>query len=106
MDLNSRDIFLRGEVIILKALTRDDAQNSDWYGWFNDKQLSKTLQKHYFPNTAEKQLKFWEENVVNASNKLQVGVCKKGDGNIIGITSLNNIDFINKKCEFSIVISE
>jgi ribosomal-protein-alanine N-acetyltransferase len=104
--IDHRDIFLTGKNIVLKCLTRDDVINSNWYGWFNDEQLSKTLQKHYFPNTLENQLLFWENNIVKSTNKLQVGICKKGTTKIIGVCSLNNIDYVNRKCEFSIIIGE
>ena len=104
--IDHRDIFLTGKNIVLKCLTRDDVINSNWYGWFNDEQLSKTLQKHYFPNTLESQLLFWENNIAKSINKFQVGICKKESNKIIGVCSLNNIDYINRKCEFSIIIGE
>lgn len=104
--IDSRDIFLTGKEIVLKTLTREDVINSNWYGWFNNEELSKTLQKHYFPNTMEAQLVFWEKNIKNSSTKIQLGICKKNDNKLLGILSLNDIDFINRKCEFSIVIGE
>lgn len=103
--LDPREVFLVGKSVILKVLTKDDVLNSNWYGWFNDERLCKTLQKHYFPNTLESQLDFWEKNV-NANDKVQLGICKIDDGNILGIISLNNIDFINRKAEISAVIGE
>lgn len=104
--IDDRDVFLTGKNIVLKCLTKDDVINSNWYGWFNDEQLSKTLQKHYFPNTLENQLQFWENYIAKSTNKFQVGICKKGNNKIIGVCSLNNIDYINRKCEFSIIIGE
>jgi ribosomal-protein-alanine N-acetyltransferase len=105
-NIDKRDIFISGKHVILKVLNREDALNSNWYGWFNDENLSKTLQKHYFPNTKEDQVEFWDKNIKNATKKLQLGICKKGSSLIQGVVSLNNIDFINRKCEFSIVIGE
>jgi RimJ/RimL family protein N-acetyltransferase len=103
--IDNRQVFLKGRNIILKVLTKEDVLHSDWYGWFNDEQLCKTLQKHYFPNTLEAQLLFWEQNV-NAKDKIQLGICKSGDARLLGIISLNNIDFINRKAEISAVIGE
>ena len=105
-EIDSRDIFLKGKHVFLKALTREDAITSDWYGWFNDEELCNTLQKHYFPSTCESQVNFWEQNIFNASNKIQLGVCPLKGGPIIGIVSLNDIDFINRKAEFSAVIGD
>ena len=44
-EIDSRDIFLKGKHVFLKALTREDAITSDWYGWFNDEELCNTLQR-------------------------------------------------------------
>jgi ribosomal-protein-alanine N-acetyltransferase len=104
--IDQRDVFLTGKHVLLKALTREDALNSNWYGWFNDEELSKTLQKHYFPNNIESQLEFWEKHVKSSSTKLQLGICKIGEPSLVGIVSLNDIDYINRKCEFAIVVGE
>lgn len=104
--LDPRDVFLQGKHVILKVLTRDDAVHSNWFGWFNDEELCQTLQKHYFPTTMESQIEFWEREVKGASNKIQLGICKVGGGPIIGVISLNHIDFINRKAELSIIIGD
>jgi RimJ/RimL family protein N-acetyltransferase len=104
--IDKRDIFLRGKHVILKVLSKEDVLNSGWYGWFNDEELCKTLQKHYFPATMESQVTFWEQNIRNASDRIQLGICRIGGGPIVGIISLTNIDFINSKAEMSIVIGE
>ncbi len=104
--IDPRDIFLKGKHIILKVLTREDVVDTNWYGWFNDEELCQTLQKHYFPNTMESQLAFWETNILNASDKIQLGICRIEGGPIVGIVSLNRIDFINRKAEFSAVIGD
>ena len=104
--IDTRDIFLKGKHVILKVLTRDDVLSSGWYGWFNDEELCKTLQKHYFPTTMESQIAFWEQNIRNASDRIQLGICRAEGGPVVGIISLTHIDFINRKAEMSIVIGE
>lgn len=104
--IDKRDVFLSGKYVFLKALTKEDAINSNWYGWFNDEELSQTIQKHYFPNNREAQLDFWEKNIQNSNSKIQLGICKIGEPELLGIASLNNIDYLNRKCEFSIIIGE
>ena len=104
--IDTRDIFLKGKHVILKVLTRDDVLGSGWYGWFNDEELCKTLQKHYFPTTMESQVTFWEQNICNAIDRIQLGICRAEGGSIVGIISLTHIDFINRKAEMSIVIGD
>ena len=104
--IDPRDIFLKGKHVFLKVLTREDVIESDWYGWFNDEELCKTLQKHYFPITLESQINFWEKNIKNATDKIQLGICRIGEGKIIGVVSLSNIDYINSRAEFSAVIGD
>jgi RimJ/RimL family protein N-acetyltransferase len=104
--IDHRDIFLKGKNIYLKVLTKDDVLNSNWYGWFNDEELCKTLQKHYYPNTIEMQYDFWEKNILNSQTKIQLGICKIDNSKILGIVSLNNIDLINRRAEMSAVIGE
>ncbi|MBV9988008.1 MAG: GNAT family N-acetyltransferase [Chitinophagaceae bacterium] len=104
--IDNRDIFLRGKHVYLKALTRDDVIRSNWYGWFNDEELCKTLQQHYYPNTLESQLEFYQKNIAGSSSKIQLGICKTDNADILGVISLNNIDYINSKAEISAVIGE
>jgi len=108
MTIDQRDIFIRGKSIFLKALTREDVSSSGWYSWFNDESTCETLQKHYFPNTLETQIEYWEK-LSQASKHgtcIQLGICKYGDDRVLGIISLNNIDHINHKAEISAVIGE
>jgi ribosomal-protein-alanine N-acetyltransferase len=105
-EIDTRDIFLKGRHVILKVLTRDDVMSSGWYGWFNDEELCRTLQKHYFPNTMESQAAFWEKRIQSPSDLLQLGICRPEGGPIVGIISLSSIDFINRNAEFSIVIGD
>jgi len=105
-EVDPRDIFLKGRHVFLKVLTRDDVINSGWYGWFNDEDLCSTLQKHYFPIAMESQIEYWERNIKNAKDRLQLGICRVEGGGIVGVVSLNNIDYINRKAEFSAVIGD
>jgi len=105
-NIDNRDIFLKGNKVILKVLTRHDVINSNWYGWFNDEELCRTLQKHYYPNSLENQIDFFEKQVKESNTKIQLGVCVKDNNTILGIVSLSNIDYINRKAEFSAIIGE
>jgi RimJ/RimL family protein N-acetyltransferase len=100
------DVFIEGEVVDLIVLTEDISLNSNWYKWFNDKETTQNMQKHYFPNTAAQQLSFFKDSVIDSSKKLQLGINHKSDNTLIGVISLNEIDFINQKCEIAGLIGE
>lgn len=104
-DFDSRDVFLQGESVALCALTERDVIESDWYGWFNDSDVCQTLQKHYFPNTLEKQREFFR-GLNSSDKKLQLGIRIKGAGSLVGVISLNNIDYINRRAEISVLIGD
>lgn len=101
-----RDVFLRGEEIALKALTEQDALESPWYSWFNSEAATEKLQQHYFPNTPQLQLEFYRANIAGSRNKIQLGIVEFIEGKIIGVTSLNQIDWVCRSADFSIFIGE
>jgi len=104
--LNKNDIFLKGKNVILKALNEEDVLSTNWYGWFNDGKTTRFMQKHYFPNTQAMQLSFLRDMDQHILSKIQVGICDINTGLMFGIVSIQQIDFINRKAELSIVIGE
>jgi RimJ/RimL family protein N-acetyltransferase len=97
-------VFLSGKLIDLVVLTEDDVLNSDWYDWFNDEQICRKLQKHYYPNTREKQLEFLKQ-INSDPGKIQLGIKPKNEDNLIGVISLQGIDFINRNAEIAMVMA-
>jgi RimJ/RimL family protein N-acetyltransferase len=102
--IDQRDIFIRGERILLTALSERDAQESGWYGWFNDAEATQFVQQRYFPNTLQKQLEYYRSSIASSSSKIQLGIVPKGGAEIVGVVSLSAIDFLNRKAEFGIMI--
>jgi [ribosomal protein S5]-alanine N-acetyltransferase len=100
------DIFLKGENIDLVVLTSKIIEQTNWYNWFNDEENTKYMQKHYFPNSREKQLKFFRDEIEGNNKKIQLGIYHKEDKILIGAISLNNINFQHRKCEISGFIGE
>jgi RimJ/RimL family protein N-acetyltransferase len=100
------DVFLKGEIVDLVCLNEEVIEKSDWYNWFNDEENMKHMQKHYFPNTKAKQLQFYKTEIEDNPAKLQLGIYHKKDNLLVGVISLNNIDFLNGKCEISGFIGE
>ncbi len=104
--MDSRDVFIQGKNVALKALSEDDVTNSGWYGWFNDAETTQFMQQRYFPNTLQKQRKHFQDAILGAANKIQLGILPKGEKQIAGVISLDNIDFLNRKADISILIGE
>ena len=57
------DVFIKGESIDLVVLTNDLVEKTNWYKWFNDEETTKNMQKHYFPNSRELQLKYLKDEI-------------------------------------------
>ena len=100
------DIFLKGEILDLVALNEEIVEQSNWYKWFNDEELMEYSQHHYYPNTKTKQLAFYKSEIENNKSKLQLGIIPKKESKLIGIVSLNGIDFHHRKCEVAGIIGE
>jgi RimJ/RimL family protein N-acetyltransferase len=104
--MDERDIFIRGEKIILKALSEEDITKSGWYGWFNDKDTTEFMQQRYFPNTLNSQIEYYRQVIALSKTKIQLGIVPLDCDHIIGVVSLSGIDLLNRKAEFSIIIGE
>jgi [ribosomal protein S5]-alanine N-acetyltransferase len=103
---NIYDVFISGEKVDLIALSEDIIDSTNWYRWFNDGESTRLMQKHYYPNTLNLQKIYFRENIEGNASKLQLGIFHKEDQLMIGIISLNEIDYINRKCELSGIIGE
>jgi RimJ/RimL family protein N-acetyltransferase len=104
--IDKKDIFIKGNNIFLKILTENDVSDSGWFSWFNDEETTRFLQHRYFPNTIENQRTFYQQNIKNTTNKIQLGIVPHSYDSIVGVVSLSNIDFLNRKAEFGIIIGE
>ena len=106
MQEDNYDIFLEGAIVDLVVLSAEIIENTNWYRWFNDEANLTNMQKHYFPNTKSMQHKLFQNEIEGNSSKLQLGIVFKDDNTFIGTISLNNIDYISRKCEISGFIGE
>ena len=98
--------FIEGKLVDLVVLNEEIVYKTNWYNWFNDEENMKYMQQHYFPNTKTKQLEFYKNEIENNKSKLQLGIVCKKDNALIGVISLNNIDFLNGRCEISGFVGE
>ena len=94
-------VFISGELIDLSIPTSDFAENSNWYSWFNDRDITKFLEQGVYPNTRDKQLEFLK-NI--PSDRIALIIVDKEERNI-GVISLSFINHIKKSCDIALVVS-
>ena len=94
------DIFIAGELVDLCIPTKEFAEKSDWYSWFNDPHINKYLEQGLFPNDPNSQLDFFERN---KKERVLLVISNKKD--YIGVISLSDINFIKRKASVALVVN-
>lgn len=95
------DIFIEGETVDLRIPTLEFAEKSDWYKWFNNPNITQFLEHGIFPNTKDKQIKFFHKEI---NQRLLLMITDK-TGTVIGTTTLANIDYRSRSAGLAIVMS-
>lgn len=96
--------FIIGERIYLRALTLEDL-DGNYVSWLNDPEVNKQNSHHIFPYTRES----GEEYIRNAfKGKIDfpLAIIDIESDTHIGNISLNSIDYINRRCDWGIMIGE
>ena len=114
MQKDKFDIFLEGEVVNLVILNEKIAKNSDWYSWLNYKKNTELLQQGRFPNSKEKQLEYFKNNIVKKKDlkknrvlndkKIQLGIVEKHNNMLVGMVTLLDFDYFNRCCGISLIM--
>ena len=114
MQKDKFDIFLEGEVVNLVILNEKIAKNSDWYSWLNYKKNTELLQQGRFPNSKEKQLEYFKNNIVKKKDlkknrvlndkKIQLGIVEKHNNKLVGMVTLLDFDYFNRCCGISLIM--
>lgn len=86
----------------LRALTAKDAETT--WQWRNRDEIQYFFAGHPFPVNYEKEAKWLESTLLQNTPHTYFGV--ESDGKLVGITSLRNIDQLNRQTEFAIFIIE
>ena len=60
MAIDNRLVFYTRKHVKLKVLTKQDVDESNWVGWFNDEGMTKYNTHHFYPNTFDAQYKILE----------------------------------------------
>lgn len=93
------DVFISGETINLCIPTQKFALESNWYSWFNDSKINRFLEQGGFPNTPEKQEKFY----LSQLNERIIFIISTKNGIYKGVVSLSALDMTKKSCDIAIV---
>ncbi|MDC1450314.1 GNAT family N-acetyltransferase [Candidatus Thioglobus sp.] len=94
------DVFISGETVNLCIPTLEFAKNSQWYSWFNNKKLTRYLDKQgLFPVTAEMQAEYF-----NSQNQDRLILIVSNKSNYMGVVSLSSIDMITNTCEVATIV--
>ena len=95
------DSFLIGEKVYLRLHNETDLES--WFRWFNDPEVTDTMQKGYFPNTIEKQKAFFA-TMYDGNKNLQLAIINKENDELVGTIGLHGIDQLNQNADLSIII--
>ena len=104
MSLIDRDVFLKGENILLRPLQIEDVDGNYQY-WLNDEEVVKFNSHGRFPETPEK-LRDYIREVHSSQDKLVLAVLDKKTGKHIGDVSLQRIQWIDRNAEIAFLLGE
>ncbi len=106
MKINNNQINIQDKEISLKTLNQQDVVGR-WWQWFNDKEVTKYMNKGHYRNTPEKQLDFFNK-VKNSNQDCVLGIFYNKNNIHIGTTAIHNIRNESgiKKGNFGIIIGE
>ncbi len=95
--------FAEGDAVGLRALTPDDLPR--WASWFNDTEVTATLNKGLYPNTETAQREFFER-IHRSRHDVLLGIATRPDGALVGVIGLHHIDWVHRRADISIVVGE
>ena len=98
------DIFLDGGDIYLRALNENDIQGNS-YSWSNDPIVTKFRNRGIFPNTLEKQEKYYR-SLIDSDTDVIFAIIEKVTCQHIGCVRLQGINWVHSSTELGIVIGE
>jgi len=98
---DNADTFIRTERAVLRRFTRADVPT--WYRWFNDGDVTRFMNKGFFPNSEAAQAEFFE-SISTSQSDVQLAIASKDDGDLLGVIGIHNIDWIHRHGDMSVVV--
>jgi len=99
-----KDVFIESKEIYLR-LPKENDLKGNWYQWLNDPIVTRYQNKGIFPNTVQRQRKYYLF-VMNSKSDIVFAIVEKKTNKHIGCVGLHNIDSIHRSAELGIVIGE
>lgn len=96
--------FVEGKTIYLRALEESDLEGS-YLSWLNDPEVTRYTTTGLFPQTKEKLRAFYQK-ISSDPTAVYFAIADKKTHAHIGNVKLDKIDWINRRCEFGILIGE
>jgi len=96
--------FIKGNKIYLRELRNADL-TGPWFTWLNDSDVTTFQNKGIFPNTIEKQTKYYE-SLLNNTNEVVFAIIDEETQKHIGCVGLHRIDWVHRSAELGIVIGD
>lgn len=90
--------------IYLRALEISDYEVTT--KWRNDPEVTELLGGNFYYISSEREKKWIEGAIMNDSTSIRLGIVIKDSHKLIGLVNLTNIEWINRKAEFSIVLGD
>ena len=96
--------MIKGNKILLRSLEMDDL--GSLIKIHNNQEIKKSAMYHPFPVSSFLDQKWLEKRLCDMSNKsVYFAIEEKKTSNFIGFVSLTNINWINRNCDFGIIIN-
>lgn len=96
--------FIKGKLIYLRALVETDSEGQ-YPTWFNDTEVCRGNSHHIFPYTLDDAHAYIQEANRGRHHLILAIVCHKNDAHI-GNIAFDNINYINRTAELTIVIGD
>lgn len=90
--------------VYLRALEPED--HLSLYEWRNDFNITDLLGGNRFYVSKQREKEWVEAAIKEDKNNLRLAICLTENHCLIGLVNLTNIDHVNKKAEFSIIIGD
>jgi len=97
--------FLVGHTIILRSPVAEDVTEGDWHHWYNDASVTQFNSHGVFPVSQDEELEFVRSSMKRRDGLL-MAILEKSSGRLVGNAALQNIDFINRRCNIALTIGE
>lgn len=95
--------FIGGDSIDLHSPIDQDF--ASWASWFNDPRITKYLLQGEFPNTDFTQRNFYRD-ALEKKNRILLMIKSKKNRSLLGVISLNNIDFKDRIASIATVLAK